>query len=304
MSDFLNLEIAGVNFLITAANLKITRHADPAYQHFFMTDRVLSADIDIKIKIHLIPHTHAMDKIFDSGESWSLCRSDNDYFLIFQPPVFKEPYLVARMNDTLTQVVIYCSEHLITHTGNTTTVLNPVQYPLDQIILMHYLAQRQGALIHAAGIDIDGCGYIFPGRSGAGKSTLSRQFFNRKDFQLLSDDRIIVRKTAEPFTAYGTPWPGDEGIAANRSAHLSGIFFLSHGDANRIEEIKPQKSLEQLLAVTSVPWYEEESMMKVLTFCEDLTANVPSYNFQFKPDTQVPDFFHTFLSELPNAKSL
>ncbi len=304
MPDCLNLEIAGINCIITADCLKIVQHADPAYQHFFRTDRIRSSDIDIKIKIDIMPDTHGMNKIFDSGESWSLFRSGNDYLLIFQPPVFNKPYLTARMNHALTQVVIYCNGHLINRTGDTTTVSNPVQYPLDQIILMHYLAQRQGALIHAAGIDIDGCGYIFPGRSGAGKSTLTRQFFCRKDFHLLSDDRIIVRKTAETFTAYGTPWPGDEGVAANGNTHLSGIFFLSHGDANRIEEIRPQKSLEQLLAVTSIPWYEEESMMKMLTFCEDLTANIPSFKLQFKPDTGVPDFFHTFLSGLPNAKSL
>jgi len=31
--------------------------------------------------------------------------------------------------------------------------------------------------------------------------------------ELLSDDRIAVRKAGDAFTAYGTPWPGDQGAA-------------------------------------------------------------------------------------------
>jgi len=302
MSDCLNLEIAGINLLIAADGLKIVRHSDPAYQGFFMTERARSTDIVIKIKPDPMPDSRGMKKIFDSGESWSLFRSGNTYVLIFQPPVFTRPYLMAEMNHAFAQVTIYCSEHLINRIGETITVSNPVQYPLDQIILMHYLAQRQGALIHAAGLDIDGCGYVFPGRSGAGKSTLSRQFLGQKEFHLFSDDRMAVRKTAEKFTVYGTPWPGDEGIADNGSSRLSGIFFLSHGNCNRMERINPQKALELLLPVTSIPWYEEESMTKAISFCEDITSHVPSYNLQFMPETGVPQFFHDFHKESFHAK--
>lgn len=304
MPDSLNLEIAGINLVIASDGLSIVRHSDPAYERFFITDRARSADIDIRIKTEPMPDTREMNKIFDSGESWSLFRSGQASVLIFQPPVFDQPYLIAEMTHSFAKVVIYCSEHLINRIGDTISVSNPVQYPLDQIILMHYLTQKQGALIHAAGLAIDGCGYIFPGRSGAGKSTVSRQFLDRNDFHLLSDDRIIVRKTDGIFTVFGTPWPGDEGIADNGSSLLSGIFFLSHGDTNRIEEIAPQKALELLLAVTSIPWYEKEDMIKALAFCEDVTSHVRSYKLQFRPDTEVSDFFHEFHSGVFSAKSL
>ena len=39
-----------------------------------------------------------MKNVFDSGESWSLFKTEPDYFLIFKPPVFDEPYLIARID--------------------------------------------------------------------------------------------------------------------------------------------------------------------------------------------------------------
>jgi serine kinase of HPr protein (carbohydrate metabolism regulator) len=161
---------------------------------------------------------------------------------------------------------------------------------------MYILARRHGALLHAAGIDINGKGYIFPGKSGAGKSTITRQFAALGDTGLLSDDRIVVRKIEGGFKAYGTPWPGEAGIALNKSVPLAGIFFINHGSANRIREITPKEALARLLPVTSIPWYDREVMDRILTFCEDLISSVPIYELDFKPSVEVVDVFERFVS--------
>ena len=101
-------------------------------------------------------------------------------------------------------------------------VSNPVHYPLDQLLLMYTLAQREGALLHAAGVDIQGQGFIFPGKSGAGKSTLSRQLVVQKELEVLSDDRIVIRKIDGVFQAFGTPWPGDAGLPGPAAAAAHG----------------------------------------------------------------------------------
>jgi hypothetical protein len=162
---------------------------------------------------------------------------------------------------------------------------------------MHILAQRGGMLVHAAGIDFNGKGYIFPGQSGAGKSTLTQQFVGKEGMDLLTDDRMVIRKLDGSFQAFGTPWPGEAGIALNKKVPLSGIFFIHHGKTNRIEGIVPQKALERLLPVTSVPWYDEEVIPKMLSLCEDLVSHVPTYELCFKPGIEVVEFFQEFVSK-------
>ena len=295
MPDLLKLEIAGVRIGIDAGGMDIISNAAPAYRQFSRTATDFPYDIRITLTKDRVPDTRGSKKVFDSGESWSLFSSEEDYFLIFKPPAFDEPYLIAQMDRDISKAVIYCSRHLISEKEGGPAFINPVQYPLDQIMLMHYLARRDGVIIHAAGLESAGKAYIFPGKSGAGKSTLSRQFAGKGGFHLLSDDRIIVRRTDNLFTAYGTPWPGDEGIASNTSSALSGIFFISHGNSNWIEPIKPQMALEKLLPVTSIPWYEEGLMTNMLTLCADLT-NIPAYEFYFKPETGTADLFREMIS--------
>ncbi|HTZ18424.1 MAG TPA: hypothetical protein VMB78_08290, partial [Dissulfurispiraceae bacterium] len=171
------------------------------------------------------------------------------------------------------------------------TVFNPLRYPLDQLLMMYALAIEGGAIIHAAGINIEGKGYIFPGRSGAGKSTLSRQFRDREDAEVLSDDRMATRIVNGTIMTYGTPWPGEEGIALNKGVPLAGIFFMSHGDRNVIAEISPQNAVEKLMPVVSVPWYDPEMTSKILAFCDELVSNIPAFELQFKPVVEAADFF-------------
>ena len=296
------MEIGSVNFAIRSKNLNIPPDPEPAYRSFFNKPFNHSEQRPADIRIHLergdISDTSNLKKLFDSNQSWSMFRDENHYYVTLHPTAFKHPLWLAKMNRDFTRGTIYCSEKMVTRENNRKVLSNPVRYPLDQILLMYILSRKQGALLHAAGIDINGSGFIFPGKSGAGKSTLTRQFGTRKDIGLLSDDRIVVRKMDEGFKAYGTPWPGDAGIAVNRSVPLSGIFFINHASSNQISEITPKQALKRLLPVTSIPWYDPEIMSEILTFCEDLITNVPVYDLHFKPTVEVVDVFKQFVSSI------
>ena len=289
-----------IDFAIKGKITDMLQEPEPAYRSFLEKNNNhhgrRPADISIRLQLGTIPDTENLEKLFDSGQSWSMFRDSDGYCLTLNPPAFEEPFWLARMNRDFTEVTVYCSEKLVSRRNGRTVLSNPVRYPLDQILLMYILARRHGALLHAAGIDINEKGYIFPGKSGAGKSTITRQFAALKDTGLLSDDRIVVRKIEGSFKAYGTPWPGEAGIALNKSVPLSAIFFINHGSANRIKEITSQEALARLLPVTSIPWYDREVMDKILTFCEDLILNVPIYELDFKPSTEVVDVFERFVS--------
>lgn len=300
MTDLINLDIAGINLTATCRKPIILQEPDPTYQSFFRKVNKDPGAIDIKIHLELgnIPDTEKLTKIFDSGQSWSMFLNGNDYSLVLNPPAFNNQALwLARINRDFTRVTVYCSEKLLSDRNGKVMLSNPIRYPLDQLLVMYILSQREGALIHAAGIDINGRGIIFPGKSGAGKSTLSLQLAARKGLNnLLSDDRIVVRKINGDFKAFGTPWPGEAGIALNKSVPLSSILFISHGTANRIEELKPQEAIEKLLPVTSIPWYDRETMPKILSFCEDLISRVTSYELCFKPSAEVAKVLEEFAS--------
>jgi hypothetical protein len=299
MAHLINMEIAGINFTVTCNNSIILRGPGPAYQPFLeeVNKNPRVVDIHIRLELEGIPDTENLTKIFESDLTWTMLLDGDTYLLTFSPPgLVSEPIWLARIDRDFTKATVYCSEKLVSRRNGSPVLSNPVSYPLDQILLMYILARRQGALIHAAGIDINGRCYIFPGKSGAGKSTITRQFAALGDTALLSDDRIVVRKIDGGFKAFGTPWPGEAGIALNKSEPLASIFFINHGSANRIKEITPQEALARLLPVTSIPWYDREVMDKILTFCEDLISSVPIYELDFRPSIEVVDVFERFVS--------
>jgi len=301
MADLVKKEIAGVCFITEPdASIKL-KESGVHYKSFVGRGDEGPADIDIKIRVELgkMPKMKDLKEVFSAGQAWSMYRDGQDYWMALNPPAFKEPLWMAKMDRTFTRVVVRCSEELISSRNGEILISDPVCYPLDQILLMHILAQRRGALIHAAGIGINGMGYLFPGKSGAGKTTLTRQFAVREDLELLSDDRMVVRGLNGAFRAFGTPWPGDAGIAQNRSLPLSGILFINHGSSNRIKGITSREALERLLPVTSIPWYDGDMIPPILSFFEDLLSHVPAYEFSFKPGRELVEVFEAFAGTEP-----
>ncbi len=167
----------------------------------------------------------------------------------------------------------------------------PLVYPLDQLLLMYFLARRKGILTHAAGIARRGKAFIFPGVSGAGKSTFSGLLLQAGTGKMLSDERIIVREIDGVMQAFGTPWAGTAGIACNASAPLAGIFFLKHGKSNRIEKLDAGAAADRLLPMASIPWYDPDTMAPIVAFAKRLAARVPAYEMSFTPDRSAIDLF-------------
>ena len=297
MKNAMHMEIAGVHFTVRCQYPLLVDKLPETYRQFLMDTVSPGADIHVNVLIETgtMPDTGRMTNIFDGGESWSMWQNSDSYFVTLHSPALDGKLLwAAKFNSSAKKVTVYPGDILTDRNSEGVGIFNPFSYPLDQILLMYFLEKKEGALFHAAGININGKGYIFPGKSGAGKTTLSRQFVAKNYSGLLSDDRIVIRKIDNRFMAFGTPWPGEAGIAVNKSVNLSGIFFITQANSNRIEEIKPQKALERLLPVVSIPWYDKEVMIRILDFCEDVISNIPAYELFFKPDTEVADFLDKF----------
>ena len=107
-----------------------------------------------------------------------------------------------------------------------------------------------GALpLHAAGVVVDGAGFVFFGPSGAGKSTLA----GLAPGAVLSDELVAV--TLDPPEARASGFWGAmrAGRAAPPALPLAGLVELGKGPAFRIEPLAPEAALRRLLGVLLVP---------------------------------------------------
>ena len=289
------LSIAGVCLKIDSGRLALP--AEP-WKHeirrqFVFQDRERSGgareQIDIFLSADPAPGVTAYQRIFDGRDSWSIYAHHDETYVTDQYPPFSAPVWTARCRLSRNRVDIFCSSEII-DPQTLTLAFNPVAYPLDQILLMNYLARHDGVIIHAAGWALNGSGWVFPGKSGAGKTTLARCLSSRKRGQLLSDDRIVIRRTGQTFRMYGTPWPGEGGYAVNRGVELNRLVFLSKGPVNKMMALEPAATVSRLMPVLSVPWYDKEKVAALMAFCDLLIKRVPAYELTFRADSSVVDF--------------
>lgn len=325
MKDSLNLCIAGVNFSINCQDA-VLQDLEPYYQSFYSKcENPERIDVRIYPQMPDTLNIEKLKKVFDSERSCAMFRNGTDYFIAVGSK--GPPACLARFNLSFKDVEIYCNEDNppsppfrpvleIINRGkegiggfekvfseqkeinSKKVIINPFCYPIDRLLMMYILSKKQGAMFHAAGIIINGKGYIFPGSSGTGKSTLSGLFQSDKGSLVLTDERVVVRKVNGKIKVFGTPWPGEAGIAVNKSIPLSGIFFIRHGTENKIKEIKPVEAMQRLLPLTSIPWYDHDIMTKILHFCENLISHVLTYELYFEPDGRVVEVLKEFSNDV------
>ena len=181
-----------------------------------------------------VPRPDLLEPVFDTGDAWELWADDRRcVFRTRRREASGHPLWSMTIDRGFNHGRIYCSKEAFVSSGKSMLAQNIVQYPLDQLLMIHTAAARSAALLlHAAGGSIDGNGVLFAGRSGAGKSTVSRLLGhnNGDGARFLSDDRVMLRRFGGKLSMYGTPWPGDAGIAINESVPLKAVCFLRHAD--------------------------------------------------------------------------
>lgn len=138
--------------------------------------------------------------------------------------------------------------------------------------------ERQGVMLHSAGLVFDGQAYIFTGRSGAGKTTLTRKAY-AKGAWVLSDDINVLLPSEEGYQAYAVPFTGEFGRTLNHkggrnSYPVAGIILLSQGDTLKTERVRQSQAFATLLAgcpfvntdaVASTPLYDAISNVLSIT---------------------------------------
>ncbi len=162
---------------------------------------------------------------------------------------------------------------------------DPMEYPLDGLIL-YYLAVIHGdILLHASGVNIAGRGYIFSGISGKGKTTMAKLWDNA-GAKVIHDDRLIIKKNETGYTMHNTPVYKNDGPSQSK---LDRIFLIEHGKMNEIYPVSGASSVSLVMANCIQHSWDPAIVARLLGSVSIMCAAVPVARLLFRPDRSVID---------------
>jgi hypothetical protein len=247
---------------------------------FLVSDRQCDLEFDVGFAQRL--DSDPGELVFDSRGLWKLFRNSEGFcFRLTSPAVGDFPYKQAIVApDFKSGRIEFSREYFAAEQP-----LNPLEYPLDELLWIHRLSMGEGVELHGCGVIApNGRGLLLTGHSGAGKSTSSRLWSKQTGARVLSDDRIILRFEKGRVWMYGTPWHGDAGIAEADRWPLDGIFVLAHGDRNALRPLGRTAAAAELYARSFVPHHSSAAIAFNLEFLSKVTTDIPCFDFSFVPD--------------------
>jgi hypothetical protein len=288
-----HLRVAGFTVELTCSEPDVILAPSPAAAHF--TIEPASPDVRLRVTTRPVSNDDAGDRLFDSGGPWQLFRHGDGYLFRFSSPSLgPAPYKCARLSPDFRSGDIWLNRAYLT-AGHP---VDPLEYPLDELLIIHLLAQGHGIEVHACGlVDAAGVGYLFVGQSGAGKTTIARLWLDEPGTVILSDDRVVLRADADGLWMYGTPWHGEEPLASPQRARLVHLFFLRHHMRQTIAPVSRPDAAARLFAASFPPFHSAPALEFTLGFIERVVGSVGCHELGFTPTASVRDFVRTHLSQ-------
>jgi hypothetical protein len=292
------LEIGGMGILFRSRDYHIQENTSREEHHsksFICSGN--RNDLTMDIEIGSPPLYSKRHKLFEARENWRLFEDRERYiFETFQSDEKDGGTTgVCIMEKGLSKGKVYILPQSDYEAGCKGWSLEQVIRVLGHILVVSTIHRYQGMLIHASGVILNGEGIIFCGMSGAGKTTLSRLWQKRAGVTVLSDDRVIVRKEGKEYCLYGTPWPGEGGMAFSQKAPLTKLCFLFKDDENTLTGLKKKEALRQIITQCFPALWDRESIHFGMEFCGSLLEALPTFRFGFVPDQSAVEFIeHKF----------
>ena len=165
------------------------------------------------------------------------------------------------------------------------TSTDPMEYPLDGLILYYLTVIKGDILIHASGINHSGRGYLFSGVSGKGKSTMAK-LWDSAGAKVIHDDRLIIRSSGSGYKMYNTPvYNNDE----PSESPLDKIFLIGHGKTNEIIPVSGASAVSLIMANCIQHNWDPEIVARLLGSVSIMCTSIPAARLLFKPDRSVID---------------
>lgn len=180
------------------------------------------SDIEVRIEWRTRLETSSARELFHSGSLWVAHEHHAGFLFDFTTErLGTKPYKRLVADTCFRKAEVWLNREFLSSDEGS----RALEYPLDELLITHYLSLGRGVEFHACGVIHSGSeSFLFVGHSGAGKSTTARLWTRHLRAEVLSDDRIIIRKNTDRFLMYGTPWHGEAAFASPQQTPVRRIF--------------------------------------------------------------------------------
>lgn len=282
------IRVAGFTIHVSSADPGLRLAPNSAAAPFV----VEPAAADVEIAVTAGPLDEAGDRVclFDSGGPWRLYRHEQGFLYAFGSPALESSSYKTALFDPE-----FSSGRIALHVpffGDAPTI-DPLEYPLDELLVIARLGQGRGVEIHGCAVVDGSAGYLFVGQSGAGKSTMARLWLEDPECVILSDDRVVLRAESDGLWMYGTPWHGEEPLASPRRARLRGIYLLRQHQEHTLAELPRPAAVARLFAASFPSFHNAPALDFTLSFLDRVATEIPCFELGFTPVSSVREFVRT-----------
>jgi hypothetical protein len=232
-------------------------------------ERVFVAPYTVEIKGY---------KVRRSEYFWSVYKQNTDLFVITNFP--DSPWKIAALKLSL---ALREWDLWIENAGNET---DPLDYPLDGLVLYYLTAINADIMVHASGVNYGGQGYLFAGTSGRGKSTMA-EIWSNVGAKIIHDDRLIIRCIEGVYRMFNTPVGKDD---EPTDSPVNRLYIINHGEENKVINLRPAPAVTNLMANCIQHNYSPDMIAKFLGAVSLLCSRLPVSTLSFKPDRSIIEY--------------
>jgi len=236
---------------------------------------------DNAVKVFDAPHIVEINniRIKKSDDFWSVFQDRDDLFITVTFPDLDEK------RSAMLKFSLHNREWDL-RIDNPGKSFDPMEYPLDGLILYYLTVISGDIMIHGSGVNYKGNGYLFSGISGKGKTTMAKLWDNH-GAEIIHDDRLIIRKTTTGYSMYNTPvYRNDE----PRKSDISTIFLIGHGAENEIIPVRGASAISMVMANCIQHNWDPGIIKGLIETISQICATIPVYRLLFKPDSSIIEY--------------
>ncbi|HEX8619655.1 MAG TPA: hypothetical protein VF911_18890 [Thermoanaerobaculia bacterium] len=274
------LGIGGLTIAVRCDDERIHCRWDDPIARFLTTPA--APDLDLTVRVMDAPPPDGGELVFESESVWRMLRDGDTLRIECRSEAFGDtPYKVAIFDTAFTRGTILMRDDVLE--------LNPLDYPLDEVVIANLLGRGRGVELHSCGvIDRNGRGQLFVGVSGAGKTTTARLWADDAA-GIVSDDRVVVREEDGAMWMYGTPWHGEAELSLATRVPLAGVYLLVQAEKNALRPLSHAAAVAGLFRCTFPLFYDAAALDFSLSFLARLAELVPVRELHFTRDRAAVD---------------
>lgn len=248
------------------------------------------------IRLNVLKEATCAVSLPDSAQEWEFCgqrffRQEGILYFCYEGD---SPVSQVVVSSDYSECTIYidpiiASEHNV--------IENNINIMLRKLVI-GYLVQHNGVLLHSASIEWQGEAIIFSAMSGTGKSTQAHLWQEKYNVRIIDGDVGACRLAGDSTYIYGLPWCGSSNEYINDRIPIRAVVFLEQSLENKIERLTHLESALRLAGRCFLPHWDRmlaaEAGMDVV---ERLSGRVECYLLKCRPDFEAVELLKECLRQ-------